>query len=133
MAYMNQTKKALLAPKIKAVLKKYGMQGSIAIRNHSSLVVNIRKGKLDIFGNALEVATQKGHADRANPDATNYSLCHSNQISNFSGKVADFFTELHDAMMEGNHNRSDAMTDYFDVGWYIDINIGKWDRPYEVV
>jgi hypothetical protein len=22
------------------------------------------------------------------------------------------------------------MTDYFDVGWYIDIKIGKWDKPY---
>ena len=35
-------------------------------------------------------------------------------------------------MMVGNHNNSDISTDYFDVGWYIDINIGKWDKPYEV-
>jgi hypothetical protein len=23
------------------------------------------------------------------------------------------------------------MTDYFDVGWYIDINVGKWNKPYQ--
>jgi hypothetical protein len=35
-------------------------------------------------------------------------------------------------MMVGNHDKSDVMTDYFNVGWYIDINIGKWDKPYKV-
>ena len=24
------------------------------------------------------------------------------------------------------------MTDYFDVGWYISVNLGKWDKPYVV-
>jgi len=24
------------------------------------------------------------------------------------------------------------MTDYFDVGWYISVNLGKWDKPYIV-
>jgi peptidoglycan/xylan/chitin deacetylase (PgdA/CDA1 family) len=31
MAYMNQQKKAALAPAIKAVLKKYNMKGTIAV------------------------------------------------------------------------------------------------------
>jgi len=35
-------------------------------------------------------------------------------------------------MMIGNHNNTDLMSDYFDVGWYISINVGKWDKPYEV-
>jgi hypothetical protein len=33
-------------------------------------------------------------------------------------------------MMVGNHNRSDIMSDYHDVGWYVDINIGQWNKPY---
>jgi len=24
------------------------------------------------------------------------------------------------------------MTDYFDVGWYISVNLGRWDKPYIV-
>jgi hypothetical protein len=35
-------------------------------------------------------------------------------------------------MVVGNHDRSDSMTDYFDVGWYISINVGKWNKPYEM-
>jgi len=32
----------------------------------------------------------------------------------------------------GNHDRSDIQSDYFDVGWYKSVNIGKWNKPYEV-
>ena len=31
------------------------------------------------------------------------------------------------------YNNSDIMTDYFDVAYYFDISIGRWDQPYEVV
>ena len=47
MAYVSQEKKAELAPKIKEVLKKYNMKGSIAVRHHSTLVVNIASGPLE--------------------------------------------------------------------------------------
>jgi hypothetical protein len=36
-------------------------------------------------------------------------------------------------MMVGNHDRSDIQSDYFDVGWYVDINIGRWNKPYALV
>jgi hypothetical protein len=29
--------------------------------------------------------------------------------------------ELRDAMNNGNHDNSDIMSDYFDVGWYVSI------------
>jgi hypothetical protein len=48
----------------------------------------------------------------------------------FAGRALAFITEVHTAMMQGNHDRSDAQSDYFDVGWYVDLNIGKWNRPY---
>ena len=50
MAYISQEDKKALAPAIKAVLKKYGVKGSIAINHHSSLVVNIKSGVLDFLG-----------------------------------------------------------------------------------
>ena len=31
------------------------------------------------------------------------------------------------------YNNSDAMTDYFDVAFYFDLNVGEWDKPYERV
>jgi hypothetical protein len=51
MAYVSQSMKKELAPAIKKVLKKYKVKASIAVRNHSTLVVNIKQGAVD-FGDA---------------------------------------------------------------------------------
>ena len=113
MAYMNQEKKAKIAAKIKPLLKRYGLKGSLAVRNHSTIVLNLKSGKIDFGGDKVQVNTywyRDHYADR--PEAL------------------AFLSEVIPAMMIGNHDRSDAMTDYFDVGWYIDVNIGRWNNPY---
>ena len=44
--------------------------------------------------------------------------------------VADVLQKIVDALNTDNHDRSDIMTDYFDVGHYVDLHIGRWDRPF---
>jgi cell division protein FtsI/penicillin-binding protein 2 len=134
MAYMSQEKKKELAPKIKSVLARYGMKGTIAVRNHMTLVVNIKSGDLDVIGNFRNTLANRHHAwdhdtywiknEMTYQDVNHYHL------DSYSGKVFAFLQELVVAMHVGNHDNSDTMTDYFDVGWYIDINIGKWNKPY---
>lgn len=111
MAYMNQERKNELAPGIKAVLKKYNVKGSISVHHHSTLIVTIAEASFEI----------ESDYEQVNP----YHIDNS-----YSGETAQFLNELRDAMMEGNHNRSDLMTDYFDVGWYIEISFGRWNKPY---
>jgi hypothetical protein len=135
MAYMSQEHKAQLAPGIKAVLKKYGMKGTIGVRHYSTLVVNIQSGKLDVIANWFE-------KHKENVWKRDYSECkelpeyldvnHQWIDDHYTGEVAEFLNELCDAMMIGNHNNSDVYTDYHDVGWYIDINVGQWDKPYKL-
>jgi hypothetical protein len=49
----------------------------------------------------------------------------------FSNKVIrKFLDEVFEAMNNGNWDRSDSQTDYFDVGWYVRVNVGKWYKPY---
>ena len=132
MAYMSQERKAQLAPGIKAVLKKYGMKGSISVNNHSTLVCTVKEGPLDVIGNMYELAVKKpdSHYNR-NPGKPKHIQVNPYWISeNYTGKVLEFVQELKDAMDVGNHDRSDTQTDYFDVGWYVDINIGLWNKPY---
>jgi hypothetical protein len=50
----------------------------------------------------------------------------------FSGKALSFLKEVITVMNNGNHDNSDIQTDYFDVGWYVDVNIGTWNKPYTV-
>jgi len=132
MAYMNQESKNILAPGIKAVLKKYGMKGTIAVRHHSTLVVNIKSGNLDVITNWMDNPRPYRSAYVKRPD---YLSVNQYWISeHFSGAVRDFLLELSEAMNAApgleNYDRSDIQTDYFDVGWYIDINIGTWNKPY---
>lgn len=123
MAYVSQELKKSLSTSIKAVLKKFKMKGTIAVRHHSTLVVNISQGALDVIGN-LKKTTGKEFTYQY-VDVNPYSI-----DQNYSGKVKQFLSELKSAMMHGNHDNSDIQTDYFDVGWYIDINVGQWNKPY---
>ena len=128
MAYMSQEKKKELAPAINAVLKEFGVKGSIAVHNHSSLVVTLSEGVLDIVGNYQKVQNEKNGRE----------ICVGGDHSvnpywiddNYTGKVKTFLEKLKTAMMNGNHDNSDIMTDYFDVGWYVNIYVGKWNKPY---
>ena len=108
---MSQENKKTLAPAIKSVLKEYNMKGSIAVDNHSTLVVNLKEGHID-FGSK-------------NDSVNTYWI-----DKHYTGIAQQFLNELKDAMMTGNYNNSDIMTDYFDVGWYIEINVGKWNKEY---
>lgn len=123
MAYMNQERKKTLSPGIKAVFKRYAVKGSIAVRHHSTLVVNIREGYVDF---AACVADPRMDDGRGYWQVNHYWI-----RDHWTGPAADFLSDLKDAMMVGNHDRSDITTDYFDVGWYITINVGRWDRPYK--
>jgi ABC-type proline/glycine betaine transport system substrate-binding protein len=134
MAYFNQDNKKEMAPKIKNVLNKYGIKGTISVRNNMVLVVTLKSGKLDILQNYLDnfniQAEYKDYPKLEKPpeyiDVNTYHV-----DSYYSGIVKDFLNELITVMNIGNHNNNDIMTDYFDVGWYIDINVGKWNKPYQ--
>ena len=112
MAYMNQEKKAKIAAKMKPVLKKYGLKGSLSVHNHSSITLTIKSGKLDFGSDYVQV----------NP----YWL-----ESNYSGKVLKALQEIKQALLAADYyDRSDAQIDYFDTAYYYNINVGKWNKPY---
>ena len=49
MAYVSQELKAKLSPMIKSICKNYGVKASLAVSNHSTLVLNIKSGSIDFF------------------------------------------------------------------------------------
>jgi len=138
MAYVSQEMKKSLAPAIKSVLKKYGFKGTIGVHNHSSLVVNIKSGVLDLIGIAnaknKEISERRNMPYYANEGYFQANPYHPDQY----GEASQFFEELVSAMKgafskDGPkwYDNSDAMIDYFDTAYYLDINVGKWDKPYE--
>jgi hypothetical protein len=134
MAYMSQEKKAKIAPIVKAILKRYGIKGSLAVRNHSTLVLNIKSGPIDFITNCIETLERRPGGFRNVSPAKNYIQINPYWYRDrFTGSALDFLSEVLPAMNVGNHDRSEAQYDYFDVGWYVNVNIGQWDKPYVVL
>ena len=145
MAFIDQKRKAQLAPAIKAVLRKYGLKGSLKVGNHTSLTLTLTEGSLDFIGNSVAVLHREA-AFYPNPNDTKGKWIRQaaeNMLKNqsmdvntyhakdeFTGVCQKAILELIEAMNVGNHDESDPQTDYFNVGWYIHVNVGRWNKPY---
>lgn len=131
MAYMSQERKAKIAPAVKAILKKYGVKGTLAVRSHSTLVLNIKSGMIDFIENYNKTVEARPGGFRTGSPAENCLDVNPYWYNeHFSGKALKFIDEIMRAMNTGNHNNSRIEVDYFDVGWYVDVNIGRWNKPY---
>jgi hypothetical protein len=132
MAYMSQEKKAKIAAMLKPVLKKYGVKGTLAVRNHSTIVLNVKAGSIDFIENYL--------ADGKCQDESFVRRYGSIDVNpywyqdHFTGKAKQFLKEAFACLYGADYyDNSDAMIDYFDTAYYVDVNIGKWNKPYELV
>lgn len=135
MAYVSQELKSKLSPAIKAVCKKYGVKASIAVRNHMTLCLNVKSGSIDFIGNSNRVCGADFYqvSRGFKPNTSGYDQVNPYHFQNhYDGDAQAFLTEVLAIMNDGNWDKSDIQTDYFNVGWYVDVNIGKWDKPYIV-
>lgn len=131
MAYIDQEKKKKIAPKIKEILKKYNVKGSLSVDNHSTLVLTLSSGSLDFLG--AESKIQGNDTQREYIQVNPYYM---EEWCRKAGetKIADFFSEIIPAMKSADwYDRSDLMTDYFDTAYYISINVGKWNNGYKLI
>ena len=130
---MSPEKKAKIAPKIKAILAKYKVKGSLAVRNHMTLCLNLKSGSIDFIANSNKVCGNSHYqvARGFKPSTSGYDQVNPYHFKDhYDGKALAFMQEVFAAMNEGNHDHSDIQSDYFNVGWYVDVNIGKWDKQY---
>lgn len=137
MAYINQEEKAQIAAKVKLVLSKFKVKASLSINHHSTLVLNVKSGPLDFIKNHNEAIANYNQLvgyQRTPANVVDYfdvNTYHTD--TTYTGKVRDFFKEVLVAMNDLNYDNSDIQSDYFDVGYYVRINIGKYEKPYELV
>ena len=138
MAYMSQDRKAQRAPVIKAILNKYGVKGTLSVRNHSTLVLTLKSGKIDFIENFINTDANVNHGRKMSQDQIDYIRKNKSLDVNpywyqehFTGKAKDFLKEILDAMYGSDYfDESDAQVDYFHCSHYVDVNIGKWNKPY---
>jgi len=125
MAYFTQEMKKAIAPKVKAVCAKYGVKASLSVRNHSVVVLTVKSGKIDFFGKGVANEHTKQYITNNYVQVNHYHI-----DSHYTGKAAAFLNEVKKVLNTGNFDNSDVQTDYFHVGFYVNINIGNWNTPY---
>lgn len=130
MAFMSQERKAGIAAELKRVIPK-GWKYSLAVRHHSTIVLTIAAAPVDLLG-MMKAASAKrvevdGHSD---PLAGAKYAQVNTYYPNRSGIPADLLEPILEALNRGNHDRSDLQTDYFDVGWYAEVSVGSWNKPF---
>jgi ABC-type nitrate/sulfonate/bicarbonate transport system substrate-binding protein len=115
MAYVSNEKKSQIQAALKPVFKKYGIKATVGRNSYkSTLVVNLSAGDID-FG-------------------TEYQQVNTYWVDDhYSGVAKDFLNEVLDTIKQAGewYDESNAQIDYFNTAFYIDINVGRWDKPYK--
>lgn len=133
MAYMSQEKKREIAANLKKVMPQ-GWKYSLSVRHYSTLVLTITAAPVDLMAayNKHVAESWERRGDKFTPQT--YAQINEYWLgTQFSGELLEIFQRIKAVLNDGNHDRSDIQTDYFDVGWYVDINIGRWDKPFQVI
>jgi hypothetical protein len=135
MAYVSKEMKARIAPVVKALCKKYGVKGTLSVRHNSSLVLTISQGAIDFIGSANRrnqaIASNRGQAAHVVRDhiQVNTYWVHDH----YDGVAREFLEQAVEALKGPDYfDHSDIQTDYFHRSHHVDINIGKWNRPYSL-
>lgn len=116
MAYVTNEIKSKVLAALKPVFKKYGIKATVSKGSYASTIsVNISAGDID-FGKTYQQVNIYWIDDH------------------YQGVARDFLNEVLDTIKKAGdwYDRSDAMTDYFDTAFYININVGRWDKPYKL-
>lgn len=128
MAYMNQQKKQKIATALKPILAKYGVKGSLRVRNHS-IDLTLQRGSIDFVGDMVQSQT------RVSKDELRKTYCFTVNPywidQHYTGQAHAFLEEVIPAMKAADwYDRSNAQVDHFDTAYYFTIDVGRWDKPY---
>lgn len=134
MAYITVAEVAAIRDALKAEFGKtlkFGVR-----RNHGSeVVVTIKSGTVD-FG-SLWADRKPGDYAYGNIMVNQYHVTEENY-----GPHVEMFNKIFDIIrqapgtIEGgtaHFDDSDSMTDYFHCAYYFTLNVGSWDKPYQMV
>jgi len=122
MAYITTSEVKQIRDKLKKEFPN--IKFSVTREHGMSISVSIIKSNIDFTDEVLT-------------DGMTHSSINQYRVEQFYPKHKDLFNKILNIIKNGSdrkwYNDSDAMTDYFDTAFYFDLNVGKWDKPYELV
>jgi hypothetical protein len=124
MAFVDQAKKSRIAANLKKVVPA-GWKYSLAVRNHSTIVMTIASAPFELI-KAFKASDYFKPETATHMDVNPYH--YAEWIEDEC--VAEVISKIMGALNTDNFDKSDSMTDYFYCGHYVDLNIGRWNKPF---
>ena len=131
MAYMNQSKKAIIKAALDKVLKPRGIKYSLRVRDHMSITCTITAAPIDFLGNfKAKTGDLFKTISGKDPEYLQVNLYWIND--HFSGEAAQVLNEAAEALKAaGYYDNSNAQIDYFETAYYMQLDIGQWNKPFQ--
>jgi hypothetical protein len=120
MAFMDQTKKAKIAAALKKVVPS-SWKYTLRVHHHSTIIFTVSAAPVDLFNL---------HANREQWTDGYIQLNEYYLERQYTGEVLAIMLKIREALNIDNFDHSDVQTDYFCVGHYANMHIGRWDKPF---
>lgn len=137
MAYVTEQIITKARTALKALNKEYGVKATFSGKGDSTLYLTIAQGSIDFIGNFCDNTKAKRiqHDTQQVIDwvtkEQNISVNQYYLDSSFSGIALEYLEKAKAIMLVDHWDKSDVMTDYFNCAYYVNINIGLWNKPYK--
>lgn len=137
MAYVTEEIITKARTSLKALNKEYGVKSTLSVKGDSTLYLTIAEGAIDFIGNFYEntKANRKQHDTQQVIDWVqqnqNISVNQYYLDSCFSGTALEYLEKAKAIMHEDHWDKSDIQSDYFNCSFYVNISIGRWNKPYK--
>lgn len=124
---------------LKALNKEYGVKSTLSGKGDSTLYLTIAEGAIDFIGNFCKntKANRRQHDTQQVIDWVqqnqNISVNQYYLDSSFSGTALEYLEKAKAIMHEDHWDDSDIQSDYFNCSFYVNISIGRWNKPYKLV
>lgn len=116
-SYTRKELKAIFAKWLKETYK--GCTFSISLSGYNSICVRLLKADFNPFKGEMKL----------NYSFSRYSITDDPELND---RAKEMFNNIESYLMSYNYDRSDLMTDYYDVGFYLDMVIGSGKTPFKV-
>ncbi len=122
MAYISTEEVKVIREDLKKEFSsKDGWKFSIVRDHYSSLSVSILEAPFDLIDD--DKISEESKARK------NFTIG-----SHGKGyKYSEIYEKIWSICNKKNFDHSDSMTDYFHLGFYFDLSVGKWDKPFKMV
>jgi hypothetical protein len=139
MAYVSQEVITKARAALKALNKEYGVKSTLSGKGGICLNLTIAEGSIDFVNNHCETITAKRiHRDVEQTIGwckleQKVAINHYYLEEAFSGKALEYLQKAKEIMYVDHYDHSDIQSDYFNCAYYVNISVGRWNKPYKLV